>query len=461
MKSRSSKILVVGGLAAGPSAAAKAKRVNPSAEVTLFEATENVSYAICESPYAIGNIIKDESKLVILTPEKLESEKNIVVKTLHNVEKILPANKKILVRNLRTREMDEYTYDELIVCTGSIPKRLNVEGENARNIFNLKNRDDVLKILNYISNNNVRNVIIIGGGYIAIEMVEAFKRRGMDVTMLHQFNLPMEGLEKETRECILEELKTNGIEFISNIKVEAFLQDESYKVKYILTNRGSFEADLILLSIGVEPNTELARAAGIRVGKFGGIITDARQRTNIEHIYAAGDCCEVLNIVTGKNMYIPLATIASRAAWVAGENAAGGNAFYKGAIRAVAVKVFNLEVAHVGISSEEAKKFGYSPLTSLIQAPSQVKIISDEIKVFINLIFDKSSRRVLGANIYGRSGVIQRANVLSVAIQQKMTVDELSQLDMIYSPMFSPLWDPVLIAAHQAKKDIETKIKKT
>ncbi len=456
MKPRSPKILVVGGLAAGPSAAAKAKRVNPYAEVTLFEATENVSYAICESPYAIGNLIKDESKLIILTPEKLESEKNIVVKTLHNVEKILPTNKKILVRNLRTREIDEYTYDELIICTGSIPKRLNVEGENARNIFNLKNRDDVLKILHYILNNNVKDVIIIGGGYIGLELVEAFKRQGMDVTILHQFNLPMEGLEKETREIILEELKTNRVEFIPNIKVEAFIQDESYKVKYILTNRGSFEADLILSSIGVEPNTGLAKTAGIRVGVFGGIITDARQRTNIEHIYAAGDCCEVINVVIGKNMYIPLATVASRTAWVAGENAAGGKASYNGAIRAVAVKVFNLEVAHVGISSEEAIKFGYRPLTSLIQAPTQVKIISDEFKVFIHLIFDKSSGRILGANIYGRRGVLPRANVLSVAIQQKMTIDEISQLDMIYSPMLSPLWDPVLIAAHQAKKDKES-----
>ncbi|MDI6767569.1 MAG: FAD-dependent oxidoreductase [Bacteroidota bacterium] len=452
MKNR--RILIVGGLAAGPSAAAKAKRSNPNAEIILFEAGETVSYGICEAPYAISGLIEDEEKLVKYSPEKLQQEKGVAVKTLHRVENILPTKHTILVRDLRNHSIIEYDYDKLVLAMGSVPRRLKVSGEDGRNVFHLKSREDTLNIINYMKTESPKQAVIIGGGYIGMEMAEAFRLRGLDTTMLHQFNLPMEGLELETRERVLEELKKNDVQFVTNTKIEAFQQDTAGKVKHIITNRGSFEADIVILSLGVEPNVELAKAAKVRLGSNNGILTDERQQTNIEDVYAAGDCCEVKNIVTGKPMYLPLASIASRSGWVAGENAAGGRATFKGAIRAMAVKIFNLQVTQVGISSDEAKQSGFKVITDLIHAPSRNELMPGSEDLTIKFIIDQRTKRLLGANLFSCCGAVLRANTLAVAIQHKMTIDDISRFDLIYAPPYAPLWDPILVVANQAKKKI-------
>jgi pyruvate/2-oxoglutarate dehydrogenase complex dihydrolipoamide dehydrogenase (E3) component len=210
----------------------------------------------------------------------------------------------------------------------------------------------------------------------------------------------------------------------------------------------------VILSLGVEPNVELVKTARIHLGPNGGILTDQRQATNIDTIFAAGDCCEVKNLVNNKWMYIPLATIASRQGWVAGENAAGGKAAFKGAIRAIAVKVFDLEVAQVGISSEEAERSGFTVVTEHITDHSKIPFYPGSAELHIATIADKKSGRLLGANLYGKQGAVLRANTLGVAIQQKMTVKEVSDLDLLYAPPFSPLWDPILVAANQLKKKV-------
>lgn len=452
MKQR--RILIVGGLAAGPSAAAKAKRTNPNAEIILFEATDTVSYGICETPYVISNLINDENKLVIYTPQKLQQEKGITVKTLHLVEKILPTKHKIIVRDLSKHEVVDYDYDKLILATGSVPRRLNVNGEDGQNVHHLKTRADLQNILNNIKTENPKQAIIIGGGYVAMELAEALRTREMEVTILHQFSLPMEGLELETRERVLEELKRNDVHFVTNVKIEALQCDNSGSVKHVITNRGSYETDIVFLSLGVIPNVQLAKDAKIRLGSDGAILTDERQQTNIEDIYAAGDCCEVKNIVTEKPMYIPIATYASRTGWIAGENAVGSKAIFKGAIRAIAVKIFSLQVAQVGISSTEAKQYGFKIVTELIRAPSRNELMPGSEIVTIKLIIDQRSKRLLGANLFGCCGAVLRANTLGIAIQQKMTIDEISRLDLIYAPPFTPLWDPILIAVNRAKKKL-------
>ena len=446
------RIIIVGGLAAGPSAAAKAKRTNPNTEVILFEMGETVSYGICESPYAISGLISDENKLVIFSPEELQQEKGITVKTSHRVESISPAKHKISVRDLKKHALSDYEYDKLILTTGSISNRLNIAGEDARNVFRIKSREDTQNILSYLKSESPKNAVIIGGGYIGLEMAEAFRTRGLDVTMIHQFSLPMEGLELETREAVMNELEKNGIHFITNAKVEAFEKDKSSRVKYVLTNRGSYEADIVFLSLGVKPNVELAAVAKIRIGANGGILTDERQQTNIEDIYAAGDCCEVSNIISGKRMYIPLASLANRTGSVAGENAAGGRAIFKGAIRALAVKVFGLEVAQVGLSLEESLQGGFKAATELVTASTKVPMMPGGEKITIKLIHDQRSKRLLGANVFGGAGSIHRANLLGTAIQQKLTLDEVSRFDLIYSPHFAPLLDPIFISVSQAKK---------
>ncbi len=453
MKKR--RILVVGGLAAGPSAAAKAVRVNPSAEVTLFEAGETVSYGICEAPYAISGLIPDEEKLVAYTPEHLRSEKGFHARTLHRVEEILPTKHRIVVRDLRKRSSSEYEYDKLILATGARPRALSAPGEDARNVFHLGSRSDTQGILGYIARESPARAIIIGGGYIGMEMSEALRLRGMEVTLLHRHRLPMGGLEQDTRERILEELDRNGVHFVTNAVVEALICDRDSRVRHVKTNRGTFECDLVILSLGVEPNVDLARGARVRIGDKGGIVTDEMQQTNVDSVYAAGDCCEVKNIISGKRMVLPLATIASRAAWVAGENAAGGHATFKGAIRAIAVKVFSLEVAQVGLSSEEAKEAKFHVMTETITAFSKVALMPGAEKVTLKLIIDRRSGRLVGANICGGAGAVLRADTLGAAMQHKLTVDDLARLDLIYAPPYAPLWDPILIAANQAKKKLQ------
>jgi len=444
---------VIGGLAAGPSAASKAVRTNPNADVIMFEAGETVSYGICETPYAAAGIVQEEERLVIYTPEKLSAEKGFGVRILHRAEKIVPSRHKIIVRDIGNHSVSEYEYDKLIVATGATPRRLNMEGEEARNVFHLRSREDALGILGFLKSGSPKSAVIIGGGYIGIEMSEALSMRGLEVTILHRRRLPMSHLEQESRERILEELLKRSVHFAGDTRVEAMLQ-KSGKVTHVMTDRGSFEADIVLVCTGVEPNVELAKAAGIRIGRTGAISTDERQQTNLDGIYAAGDCCEVKNIVTGKPIYLPLATVASRTAYVAGENAAGGRALFKGAVRASALKVFEMEVAQVGISSEEARASGFQVVTELITASSKPDVMPESGKISIKLVIDSRSKQLLGANLYGSQGAVLRGNVLAAAIGQRMTVDDISRLDMIYAPPFAPLWDPILIAANQAKKKL-------
>ena len=448
------RILIVGGLAAGPSAAAKAVRTNPNAEVILFEASETVSYGICEAPYAISGLIEDEKKLVVYSPERLAEEKGIQAKTLHLVEKVVPARHKIVVRDLRNQSVVEHEYDKLILATGAAPKRLRVDGEDGRNVFSLSSREDTVNIANYIRNESPGNAVIIGGGYIGMEMSEALRSKGLNVTLLHRHRLPMSGLELAARECIVGELENSGVNFVTNAKTGSLLQDNNGKVRHVITNRSTYETDIVIVAVGVEPNVSLAKAARVRLGPTGAIATDERQQTTVDDIFAAGDCCEVKNAVNGMPMYMPLATVASRAAWVAGENAAGGHATFKGAIRAAAVKIFGLEVAHVGLSSEEAKRSGFQVVSESITASSKIALMPGSKKITVMLIIDRRSRRLVGANVYGGEGAVLRANTLGVAIQQKLTVDDIARFDLIYAPPFAPLWDPILVAANQAKKKL-------
>ncbi len=446
------RIVVVGGLAAGPSAAAKARRVNPAAEVALYEAGETVSYGICEAPYAISGLIEDEGRLVVYTPERLQREKGIEVHTLHRVERIIPSKKTIVVRDLRHHDLVEREYDALILAMGASPRRLGLGGEDSRNVFHLSSRDDTLGILGALASERPKEAVIIGGGYIGMEMSEALRARGMDVTLVHRHRLPMEGLEEETRQRILETLQQNGVDVVTNATVEELQAGRDARIRHVVTNRGSFASDVVLLSTGVEPNVALAKQAKIRLGPTGAIATDERQQTSADGIYAAGDCCEVRNAVLGKPMYLPLATLASRAAWVAGENAAGGRAVFRGAIRAIAVKVFGMEVAQVGIGSGEAKAHGIQTVSESITAYSTVGVMPGADRISIRLIVDRKTQRLLGANVIGGKGAVLRANTLGVAIQHRMTLDDIARFDLIYAPPFAPLWDPILVAANQAKK---------
>jgi NADPH-dependent 2,4-dienoyl-CoA reductase/sulfur reductase-like enzyme len=452
------RIVVIGGLAAGPSAASKAKRVNPSAEVILFEQGEYISYGICELPYYVSGSINDERKLITFTPEELREKRGVVAKVRHRVEKILPTKRTVVVHDVQRNEAIDYSYDKLIIATGSRPKKVELPGADAKNVFVVKNLESGLRLRKFLEHERPRKAVIIGGGYIGMEMCEALTLAGVEITLLHRSELPMAGLARETRQAVADELVRHGVQFVPNVKVEALSSGQQPAARFrditrILTNKGSFDAGVVVLSIGVEPEVELARSARIALGPTGAIRTDEMQRTNVDNIYAAGDCCEVRNLINNRRMYLPLATVASKAARVAGENAAGGRARFQGAVRAIAVKVFDLEVAQVGLSADEAAESGFDVSTEMIQAYSRVAIMPGSKLITVIYILDRKSKRLLGANLFGGEGVTLRANVLAVAIQHKLTVDDISQLDLAYAPPFSPLWDPVLVAANVSKRN--------
>ncbi|MEO8166793.1 MAG: FAD-dependent oxidoreductase [bacterium] len=449
----SRRILVIGGLAAGPSAASKAKRTDPDAEVVLFEQGEHISYGICEIPYYIAGEVA-ENKLVINTPQQLREKKGVEVRTLHRVEEILPTKKRIIVRDLKAGHTTEEKFDRLIIATGSRPRELGIKGSDARNIFTVKSLDEGHRINAFIEAEKPKHAVIIGGGYIGMEMADALRARKLDVTMIHIFSLPMNGLERETREQVRKELESHGVQFIGPATAEGFVVDSTQRATHVVTNRGTFEADIVIVAIGVKPNTELAAQSGVRLGASGGILTDQRQQTNFDNIYAAGDCCEVKNLVSNKSMFIPLATIASKQGWVAGENAAGGKAVFRGAVRAIAVRVFCYEIARVGLSTEEATASGFDVVTETITSYSRVAMMPGSEKISITVIADKRSKRLLGVNMWGKDGVVLRANTFAVAIQQKITVEEMQQWDLAYSPPFTPLWDPVLVAVNELSKKL-------
>jgi NADPH-dependent 2,4-dienoyl-CoA reductase/sulfur reductase-like enzyme len=449
------RILVIGGLAAGPSAASKAARTNPDAEVILYEQGEAVSYGVCEIPYHISGDVKGED-LAGFTTEKLRTTRRIDARVLHRVEEIQPHRRTLRVRNLKDGTSSEERYDRLVIATGSRPRRLGFEEEESRNVFRLKALDEGYALRKFVAEEHPRTAVIVGGGYIGMEMAEAFTSLGIEVTVLHNSGLPMKGLARETSERVREELEKNGVRFVGMAHTAGFVRGKDDKVTHVVTGDGSFEAGIVVVAIGVEPNADLARGAGIRTGVSGGIQTDQRQQTSADNIYAAGDCCEVKNLVTGRQVYIPLATIASKAGWTAGENAAGGNAVFRGAIRATAVRVFGLEVAQVGASEKDAREAGFDTVCETITGWSRVAVMPGSERVTVRLIADRKTQRILGANVTGREGAVLRANTLAVAIQQRATIPDMQQWDLAYSPPFTPLWDPLLVAANAMQRKLRS-----
>jgi NADPH-dependent 2,4-dienoyl-CoA reductase/sulfur reductase-like enzyme len=446
------RILVIGGLAAGPSAASKAKRISPDSDVVLYEQGEFISYGICEIPYFISNEISDPQRLVIYSPERLLKEKGVVAKTHCLVEAIIPSKKEIRVRHLNDGTASIEKYDKLIVATGSKSKQLSIEGAQARNVFTIKSLDGAYALKKFLDEEHPRQAVIIGAGFIGMEMADALAARGMGVDIIHRDKFPLSHLELDAKKVVIEELEHHHVTFHPETTVEWFGIGAKGNVVAVGTKNITIETDLVIVAIGVEPNSSLAENAGIEIGNFGGIsVNDKMKALGAEDVYAAGDCCELRNIITHKPMYIALATAASKTAWIAGENATGGKAAFKGTMRAIGVRVFTKEIAHVGLSAAEAKESNFDPVTDTVQVPSKVGMMPGSKELLITLIADRRTSRLLGVNIVGEEGAVLRANVFAAAIRHGMSVDDVSQFDLIYTPPYAPLWDGILISAQHMK----------
>lgn len=445
-------IIIVGGNAAGPAAAAKAKRVLPESNVIMFEAGNFISTGTCELPYVLSGDIKNYRDIVFYSPESFEKEKGVKVFTNHRVEKINRKQKTITVRNLLLNNVFEQNYDKLILATGSRAKLNSSLFPLPKNVFSIKSVRDLISIQDYMSSNQVWNVLIIGAGYIGLETADAFKKRGLDVSISEKENLPMPGIDDEIRNLIAGQLKDNGVQFFGNSGELKFIFENGKVISVNILGR-IIDFDMIINSIGFEPNNDLAVAANLEIGKYGGLKVDNKLRTSDQNIFAAGDNIEVINRITNRNEFIPLATYAHKYGHIAGENAAGGNSFVSPVIKNIAVKIFDNCLVVVGISSEEATKNNFKYLSVSAIEKNLVKVMPASESTFGKIFFEKNSYNILGAQFFGGKEVIGYGDLIASFIQNKIKAVELENINYNYTPPLSPFVNLLSVLGRKIKKE--------
>lgn len=438
--------VVVGGDAAGMSAASKAKRDNPDLDVIVFEQGRWVSYGACGLPYYIKDDIKDLDNLVAVKPEDFIEERNIDLRMGHKVSDIDPDDQTV------SAEVDNETiqesFDTLLISTGAHAVTPPLDGMDLENVFTLHNMEDGKQIKSQLDSGNHAKATLIGGGYIGLEMAEALSGRGLDVELFEMMPHVLGPFGEATAKMVEQHLMDRGISLHLDTAVERF-DGENGTVTEVVTNNDAYETDLVLVGTGIKPNVELAEEAGIKLGNTGAIETNEYGRTNFDNIYAAGDCAEATNAVTGKPDYVPLALTANRFGRAIGESVANQTSEPVGRIVGTAlVKVFSLEVARTGILDEERmKEAGFDPVSSTIEVESRAHYYPGGKPIQLTMTADRTTGRLLGASMVGEEGVAQRVNTVATALHNGVTLDELEQYDLAYSPPFSPVWDPVLTGA--------------
>ncbi|HMB92501.1 MAG TPA: FAD-dependent oxidoreductase [Rhodothermales bacterium] len=456
------RIAVIGGVAAGPAAAAQAKRTDPDADVVLFEQGEFISYGACEMPYYIADEYQDAGTLLVLTPEEFEKTRHATVRLRHQVLAIHPKRDRIDIKDVTTGVVREERFDKIILAVGARPRMPEIEGVEALNIFPLRRLDDAIAIKAFLENHPVQHAVVMGGGYIGVEMAESLRERGVRVTILEPFGgLLNKYLDPEMQPFVHEEVAAHGVH-IRKEKAEQVEQDADGLVRAVKTDKGEkIGCQLVIVAMGLVPNTDLAKAAGIHIGETGALAVDDQMRTNLPSVWACGDCVEVERVIDRKQVYLPLSPVAYRSGHVAGQNAArrgrGTAARFPGVCMASAVQVFGLEVAAVGLRLEEARKAGFDAVAVQIKGWSRVKIYPGSKPIHIRYVVERKSGRLLGAELIGQEGAALRADVLVPCIREGWTVDAIKDLDLIYAPPLAPSIDPLLRAAHAATKKVGRK----
>jgi NADPH-dependent 2,4-dienoyl-CoA reductase/sulfur reductase-like enzyme len=431
------RIVVIGGNAAGPAAASKAKRFNPNADVILFEASEFISTGTCEMPYVLSGEIDDFRKIVFYSPASFQEEKSVKVFVKHFVEEIDTKNKQVVVKDLVEDKLLNYDYDKLILATGSKAKTLPGFDTQLKNVFILKNVNDLTRLNEFISKEKVSRAIVIGSGYIGLEAVESLNKRNITVQLIEKESKPLPGADEEFSDEILKILNQNNVEFIGNVDgVEPVISGD--RLLGVRLEDKFIETDLVMLSVGFEPDTYVARSAKLEIGNSGAIKVDRYSKTSDRFIYAAGDNVEVINAVTGKPDYIPLATHAYELGHIAGENAAGGNVKYDPFVKNISVKIFDKFFTSVGLSFPKALKNGFEVETAFAKARNLVGVMPGSDYVFGKVLADKISKRIIGGSFLGGKEVSGYADVLSALIKLSAPASTLSIINYNYTPPLSP-----------------------
>ncbi len=457
------RLLVIGGVAAGMSAASAARRVDPSIKATVLEKDRFISYGICSLPYYVSGDVANFGDLISLTPEMAGTERGITVLTRHEALKIDSAQKTVLARSLDDGIDLSFPYDKLVIAMGALPVKPPLPGIDLENIFTVRTLSDGIEIRKLMDQwdtgqdkrgTGTREAVIVGGGYVGMEMCESFRKRGCKVTVLEKTDRVLGTMDLSIASVVEETLVREGVNVVKGSEVLAF-EGDGGMVSKVITSRGALQADLVLLAIGARPNSGLARDAGIKLGIANAIEVDNLQQTSVPDIYAAGDCAEAIHLVTGRKAYIPLGTTANKQGRIAGENAAGKKHVFEGIAGTALTKIFSLEVARTGLSPIEADREGYRFFSSTVNGRSRSTAYPGGKPIIVSYFVEEETSRRLGKQMVGEEGTALRFDTLDACIYGKMTVEDVARLDLGYAPPFATVWDPILIAANVALKRLE------
>ena len=439
------KVVIVGGVAGGATAAARIRRLDEQAEIIVFERSGYISYANCGLPYYIGGVIEDPEDLTLQTPESFYRRFRIHMKVRHEVTAIHPERKTVSVKNLETGELFEESYDKLLLSPGAKPLWPNLPGMDSNKLFTLRTVEDTFRIKEFVDQNKPKSAVMVGGGFIGLEVAENLRHLGMDVTIVQRPKQLMNPFDADMASFIHSEVRKHGVKLALGQSVEGFAEADG-GVNVLLKDSAPLHADMVVLAIGVTPESSLAKDAGLALGIKGSILVNDRMETSVPDIYAVGDAVQVKHYVTGEDALIALAGPANKQGRIAADNICGGDSRYLGSQGSSVIKVFDMTAATTGINETNARKAGFDADTVILSPMSHAGYYPGGKLMTMKVVFEKETYRLLGAQIVGYEGVDKRIDVLATAIHAGMKATQLKELDLAYAPPYSSAKDPVNMA---------------
>lgn len=446
------RLLVIGGDAAGMSAASQARRLlrEDDLAITVVERGDTTSYAACGIPYWVAGLVAQRSDLIARRAEVFREKQQIDVRLRHEATAIDTGSRTVSVRDLSSDEDLTFEYDDLLIATGAQQVRPPVDGLDTPGVFGVQTLGDGQRILDAMAQRSPRRAVVVGGGYIGLEMAEAMQLQGLAVTLIDLAPQPMTTLEPALGALIADAMRSMDIDLRLGTPLTGIEAGADGWVRAVTTPDGSIGTDLVILGTGVRPRSELAKAAGVPIGPSGGIVTDERQRTPVEGVWAAGDCAETLHRVSGLPVSFALGTIANKQGRIAGLNLGGSHGAFPGVLGTAVTKIHDVEIARTGLGMREAEAAGLTAEVSSITSSTRAHYYPESSDMTVLLIVETGTGRLLGGQIVGGPGAGKRIDVLAAALWNGMRVEDLVQMDLAYAPPFSPVWDPVLTAARRA-----------
>ncbi|MET7477672.1 FAD-dependent oxidoreductase [Streptomyces sp. NPDC005648] len=452
MSAARERLVVIGGDAAGMSAASQARRLRgpDELEIVAFERGHFTSYSACGIPYWVGGDVDELDRLIARTPEEHRA-RDIDLRMGTEVTGIDVAGGRVRAREVDSGVESWTSYDKLVIATGARPIRPDMPGADAPGVHGVQTLDDGRALLDSLTRARGRRAVVVGAGYIGVEMAEALINRGYEVTVVNRGSEPMSTLDPDMGRLVHEAMEGMGITMVDDTEVSKILTGEDGRVRAVATQDAEYPADVVVLGIGVRPQTALAEEAGLPLGAHGGLLTDLAMRVRgHENIWAGGDCVEVLDLVSGQERHIALGTHANKHGQVIGTNVGGGYATFPGVVGTAVSKVCDLEIARTGLREKDARRVGLQYVTVTIESTSRAGYYPGASPMTVKMLAERRTGRLLGVQIVGREGAGKRVDIAAVALTARMTVEQMTALDLGYAPPFSPVWDPVLVAARKA-----------